>query len=212
MRKSMPSQLDFYRKAAFPWGRTRSFFFAFVIGKFVLNFKMGLMILAPGSYSYQIHFPRPRMTTTLTIPVKPYTLKYLACTLGKGYKLSKLDAFGLHLLNIMRRPLDEIQYTHFLSRYKASFTVQVNLQELNCLGGKLTAQGIVDFNNFVELIIKTEMCGFLDYCQLFEIRQSKGIQMFKDKYGMSEEDVAFDTLKKSYNRSKRKAEGLPKAA
>ncbi|MGV3588583.1 MAG: hypothetical protein ACO1OF_16375 [Adhaeribacter sp.] len=144
------------------------------------------------------------MNITLHIPVKPYSLKYLTCHLGAGYKLSKSDAFGLHLRNVLRSPLDKAEYQDYLKRYTNDFQVKVTLKDFEDLRFELTAQGIIEFNNFVEQIIKAELHAFIDYSRIFKIKQAAAITLFRGKYGITDEDIAFDTFKKSYQRYRNK--------
>ncbi|RNI27639.1 hypothetical protein EFA69_16100 [Rufibacter immobilis] len=144
-------------------------------------------------------------TTTLSIAVKPYTLKYLEASLflqeNEIYKLSKLDAFGLFLNTLMRRPLDDIQYHNYLKRYTAIFQVSVKVDEIVIMGFKLTPQGMVDFNNFVEGIIRSEFHAYVDYALEYgSSSRAKAFLKFREKYNMSEEDYPFETMKKSYDR------------
>ena len=146
------------------------------------------------------------MNITLHIPIKPYALKYLKVHLGDDYKISKNDAFGIYLENILRRPQEDARYCHFMKKYTGDFEVFLSKKNWLSDGFRLSPKGIVDFNSFVENIIKAELHSFIDFSRSLKIRQAKAVELFREKYNITEEDIAFDSFKKSYRRYRIKEE------
>ena len=151
------------------------------------------------------------MLQTFTIPVKPHVRKYLLLHLGAGYKLSQLDPYGRCLKLLLQLKQKKSSWDGFMSRYTAEFDVSVlgkvliqkRLSDLN-------SKQIIDFNNFVEAIIKEEFFGVLASRRAFGLSQHAAIQAFRAKYNFEDEDISFETLKKAWQREKRhKYLGVP---
>lgn len=143
------------------------------------------------------------MLHVFPVPVKPHVAKYLAFHLGEGYKLSQLDPFGRELKTLLGQKKENKWFNGFTRRYTASFGVAVegNLILQKRLKG-LTAKEIIDFNNFVEGIIKWEFFGFVaGRCQVAQSQYS-AIQAFREQYNFEDEDMSYDTLKKAWQRYK----------
>ena len=141
------------------------------------------------------------MLHTFTIPVKPHVRKYLMHHLREGYKLTQLDAFGRHLRLLLERRRKNNFLNGFTERYTASFSVAV---EGNLILQKrlraLNSKEIIDFNNFVEDVIKTEFYGLVDNRLAFGLSQYGAIQQFRAKYDFQDEDITHDALKKAWQR------------
>ena len=140
------------------------------------------------------------MLLKITIPCKAYTKKFLQFHVGANYKLSKQDVFGRHLTQLMRSPLNEKRYETFLDRYTAGWEITFSPNNFFNQGLATTAQTTVDFNSFVESLIKTELHAFVDMARSLGVMQAKAIRQFMVKYDFQEEDIPYDTLKKSYTR------------
>lgn len=143
------------------------------------------------------------MLHTFTIPVKPHVRKYLLRHLGEGYKLSRLDPFGRELRTLLEQKKENNFLNQFTGAYTAGFSVSV---EGNLILQKrlkaLNSKEIIDFNNFVEGIIKHEFYGFVANRALFDLSQYGSIQAFRELYDYQDEDISHDTLKKAWQRYK----------
>lgn len=137
------------------------------------------------------------------VPVKPHVKKYLLYHLGEPYRLTSTDAFGRHLKMLLQQPREKAFLDGFTAKYTEVLGVSV---EGNMILQKrlraLSSKSIVDFNNFVEAVIKTEFHSFVDNRRLFKLSQYGSIQAFRDKYDFEDSDISFDTLKKSWQRFK----------
>jgi hypothetical protein len=153
--------------------------------------------LLRGSFGYLILRP-----VLLSIPVKPYTLKFLTRHLGRDYQLSNVDLYGIHLFNLLRQERDHRQYDNFLDRYTAQFPVNIVPYMITDRGCKnFSALTIVKFNTFAEQLFYTEFHDFVQ-CRVEEmgLTAKAGIERFCIKFRLSEEDIAFETLKKNWHR------------
>jgi len=138
---------------------------------------------------------------TFSISVKPHVAKYLLLHLGGGYKLSQLDPYGRHLKLLLASKRTNNFLNGFTKCYTATFNVSV---EGNMILQKrlkaLNSKEIIDFNNFVEGIIKTEFYGMVDSRRHFGLSQYGAIQQFRAKYNFEDEDITHDALKKAWQR------------
>jgi hypothetical protein len=143
------------------------------------------------------------MLHTFTIPVKPHVRKYLEKHQGTSYKLSRLDPFGRELRRLLEQKKTNAFLDQFTGAYTDAFSVSV---EGNLILQKrlkaLNSKEVIDFNNFVEGIIKTEFFGFVDNRVLFKLSQYGSIQAFRLKYDFQDEDISHDALKKAWQRYK----------
>jgi hypothetical protein len=138
----------------------------------------------------------------LSLPVKPYTLKFLTRHLGAAYKLSNNDSYGLYLFSLLRQPRTDRQYEDYLGRYTAQFPVSIvpylvaDRACKNC--SPLT---VVRFNNFVEGIFFTEFHSFVQFrVEETDMQAKQAIERFCKRFELTEDDISFETLKKNWNR------------
>jgi len=133
-------------------------------------------------------------------------LKFLTRHLGEGYKLGNNDIFGRYLFNLLRSPREDRQYDDYLARYTASFPVRIvpylvaDRACKNC--SPLT---IVHFNNFAEEIFFKEFHDFVQFRVEENLVEAKvAIERFCERNGFTEDDIAYETLKKNWQRYKKK--------
>jgi hypothetical protein len=149
----------------------------------------------------------------LSLPVKPYILKFLTRHLGRDYQLSNCDLYGIHLFNLLRQERDHRQYDNFLARYTAQFPVNIVPYMITDRGCKnFTALTIVKFNVFAEEIFYKEFHDFVQFrVEETGMPAKAAIERFSIKFGLVEDDVAFETLKRNWNRYWQKEKKRQKA-
>lgn len=142
----------------------------------------------------------------LSIPVKPFALKFLTRHLGPGYKLGCGDLYGSYLFSLLRQPRDHRQYEKFLARYTAVFPVKIvpylvaDRACKNC--SPLT---IVKFNTLVEEIFFKEFHDFVQFrTEETQVQAKVAIERFCTKFELTEDDIAYETLKKNWQRYQQK--------
>lgn len=135
------------------------------------------------------------------VPVKPHVRKYLVYHLTTGYKLTSTDPFGRCLRMLLQQPREKKAWDGFTGRYTALFAVAVDGNQLLQKRLRvLSSKSVIDFNNFVESVIKAEFHSFVDNRKMFGLSQYSSIQQFRAKYDFQDEDISHDTLKKSWQR------------
>lgn len=136
----------------------------------------------------------------LQVPVRPHVLLYLEFHLGKGYVLSENDHFGLYLYSQLRRPVTDARRDHVLEEYAGRFEVHYGSFDPLKHGLRLTGFGTYKFNKFVHELIMAELHAWVDMGVGHGNKIKHCIQTFQAKYGLREEDQAYETLYKSYQR------------
>ena len=138
---------------------------------------------------------------SLLIPVRPHVLKYLHTHLGPGYCLSESDHFGLLLFQLLRRPLTDARRDEVLTKYQGRFTVHLGAYGSGKFGlRELTGKTVYQFNNFVHELVRAELHAWVDMATDHGNAVTYAIEGFMQKYDFGEEDIAFDTLLKSWQR------------
>ena len=136
---------------------------------------------------------------SLLLPVRPHVLKYLQFHLGERYFLSEADHIGLFLFQLLRRPLTNARYNHVLTAYKGLWHVGLGSYEGRGLG-EPTSKSIFLMDKFVHELLLAEMHAFVELAVDHGQQAKFAIEGFMLKYGLREEEVQFDTLKKSWQR------------
>lgn len=160
--------------------------------------------------------PKPAAVKRIDFPIRPYLLKYLAVHLKLAtvaefpvhkvadYLLSKSDRFGFALNQLLRKPAKSAR--HEGSTAECTARLGVDLRNFNAayydlLQGKLSAYVVFQFNDFTDDIFKAELYWWV--AQHVERRSTikDAIRSFMVFYDVSEDDLAFETLKKAVQRN-----------
>jgi hypothetical protein len=129
-------------------------------------------------------------------------LKFLTRHLGAGYQLSNNDIYGRYLYNLLRTPREERQYEDFLDRYTEKFPVKiVPYMVADRMCKNCTPYTIVNFNSFSEGIFFKEFHDFVQFrVEENEVQAKVAIERFCQRFGLTEDDIAYETLKKNWSR------------
>lgn len=138
----------------------------------------------------------------LTLPVKPYTRKFLERHLGAHYQLSNVDAFGRYLYCLLREPRRNSECEEYLGIYTAKFPVRIVpylLYDRACKN--CSAYVVHHFNCFVERIFYDEFHTFVQARVEDGLMEAKeAIERFCAKHKLSEDDVRYETMKRNWQR------------
>lgn len=153
---------------------------------------------------------------SILVPVRPHVLKYLRFHLGERYFLSVSDHFGLLLFQLLRRPMTDARRDDVLEKYKGKFEVHFGSYDPDKYGlHALTGNTVYQFNTFAHELIRSELHAWVDMATDHGNSVKYSIETFMLKYDFREEDIAFDTLLKSWQRffedrkkKKKRAPGL----
>jgi hypothetical protein len=139
----------------------------------------------------------------IEIPVKPYIQKYLRFVYGSEMILSRQKDLVNRMIYYLLRDnqQNDKQYSSFTANYSASYSIRIPDHLLFKRSVRhLTPYCTIELNDTVDELIKKEFYEFM-YSQISAgIMRRDAILLFRAKYDFSEEDLAFDTLKKSFYR------------
>lgn len=138
----------------------------------------------------------------ITLPVKPYTSKFLARHIGNDYKLRLDDPFGNHLFALLQKNNRSTRADKHQKAYTCTFPVQVCQDKLHKKGARgITGLTVVGFNNFTELIFKHEFHSFVEtWTDEAQLTVAEAIRRFCARYKLTEDDISQDSLRRSYLR------------
>ena len=177
----------------------------------------------PASSSFAVvaagaRFARVKSAPTvkrIDFPVKPHLLKYLQVHLKlqrrqdeplrlEDYVLSKTNRFGFALNQLLRKPAKSARHESSIEDCTAVLGVDLrnfNFPYYDLLQGKLSAYCVFQFNDFVDDIFQAELYWWVG--QQHERRSTikDAIRSFMVFYDVSEDDLAYETLRKNVQRN-----------
>ncbi|MGI4865866.1 MAG: hypothetical protein ACRYFZ_18220 [Janthinobacterium lividum] len=151
----------------------------------------------------------------LDFPVRPHLLKYLQVHLKltasaadpqqlDDYVLSRADRFGFALNQLLRKPVKSAR--HEASIEDCTARLGLNLRNFNApyydlTQGKLSPYAVFQFSEFVDELFRQEL-----YWWVGQTRQRRGtikdaIRAFMALYEVSDEDIAYETLRRDVHRN-----------
>ena len=137
--------------------------------------------------------------------VRKFLLRYL----GPNYQLSQADPYGILLAMLCVKKAKKVRGNGGTTRYSATFSVTGNVT----VGRKKKFEGLsehctVQFNNFVELVLKTEFHTLaFTYTQGPEGTTrtiQEAVDDFMNKFGLTAEDIDPMSLRRSFLRYRRR--------
>lgn len=165
----------------------------------------------------------------IDFPVKPHILKYLLVHLKlqrieheqwvvEDYVLSTTNRFGFALNSLLRKPAKSAR--HQASVEDCTARLGVNLRNFNAphydlTQGKLSAYCIFQFNDFVDDCFRAELFWWVRQQRPLGSTIKESIYSFMAFYAITEDDIAFETLRKDVQRNAdlsplRKSKAKPK--
>lgn len=151
----------------------------------------------------------------LDFPLRPHLLKFLQVHLKlsraqeqplrlSDYVLSGTGRFGLALTQLLRKPVKSARHEGSITDCTALLGVDLRSYKYayyDLLQGKLTPYAVFQFNDFVEDVFREELYWWVR--QHYERRATikDSIRAALAFYDITEEDVAYDTLRKDVQRN-----------
>lgn len=140
------------------------------------------------------------MTRELTIPVDSIVKKYLEKHYGsKKIILSNSDFIGQHLISLLK-------YRKKIYRYRQrvmtnnSITFLISKDYSGRFGNTMSQEDVINFNDFMKGYIRSVFRQSM-YFQLMHCNDIKNsILLFMDRFGFTDNDIDYETLKKDYYR------------
>ena len=151
----------------------------------------------------------------IDFPLKPHLLQYLQVHLkliaredqpGRltDYVLSKANRFGFALNQLLRKPAKSARHESSIADCTALLGVDLrnfNAAYYDLLRGKLTAYCVFQFNSFVDDNFYAELYWWVREHRARRATIKDAIRSFMVFYDVSEDDVAYETLRKNVQRN-----------
>ncbi len=145
------------------------------------------------------------LPSELAFPVRPYVRKYLVRHLGEHYVLSRADRFGLFLFHLLRKQGRGAKKTGGKEKCSATFAIDLRNFPFRQYGlEELTSYSIFHFNEFVDELLKGELYMWVRAhatAARHRTTVKDAIVDFMVLYDLREEDISFETLRKSVQRN-----------
>jgi len=158
--------------------------------------------------------PKP-VVKRLDFPLRPHLLKYLRVHLKltpsaadptrlEDYVLSKTGRFGYALSQLLRKPAKSARHEGSID--DCTGQLGINLRNFNApyydlLRGQLSPWVVFQFNEIVEDCFRGELYWWVRQHRERRATIKDAIRSFMAFYEVSEDDVAFETLRKDVQRN-----------
>lgn len=137
------------------------------------------------------------------IPVKSHVNKYLKKQLNGPIELTMNTGIGNLLYNFFHSPIHKSKYDEIVKRnFPEKYPVSVPAKHAFFEGCQnFTSYSAIIFNNIIDYEIKEGCYMYVAYETNYRnISQREAIEAFMSAYDFSEEDIQFETLRKSIPR------------
>jgi hypothetical protein len=141
----------------------------------------------------------------LTIQVKPHIAKYLDYLYGHCFNVTRKEYVGIMLSLLLSRNSIRNDYNRYMKYYTHPYKLRISGSFIYDKGVRyITSYCTVQFNNYIEGLFKDEFHQFVSIHELNGKTIKYAVEMFRDKYSLSDEDLSFATMLRSYQRHKEK--------
>lgn len=151
----------------------------------------------------------------IDFPIRPYLLKYLQVHLKLAreqeaplrvadYLLSSSGRFGLALTQLLRKPVKSARHEGSIEDCTATLGIDLRSYKYayyDLLQGKLSAYCVFQFNDFVDDYFKAELYWWVARHRERRATIKDAIRSYMAFYDVSEDDVAYETLRKAVQRN-----------
>jgi hypothetical protein len=152
------------------------------------------------------------MSARILLPVLPHIKKYLQIQYGKEMAVSDRGVVSFLLLNMLekhhKKDPSKVKPSQRLIDNKKYFPYPIFIGDSyeRTRGLYLTKENMIRFNESVDDMLREEMFRFCKNpgYNIFEV--DKNIVCFRDFYGITEDELPFENLKRWYYRERQRLE------
>ena len=148
------------------------------------------------------------MEVTLQIPTKSYIKKYIAVMYGDNFKLSHTTAFGIIVLNILKRKTyknPNYDYKKLKQNFDASITCRAHLDKAYRYGIVLLEPQKYHLFRAVDEMMKYELVKQALINQSnYGIDFKTSILNILEAYDITEDELDYQSIRKYFNRNYKK--------
>lgn len=141
------------------------------------------------------------MNIEIGVPVKSYVKKFLISQYGSEVILFRRNDHILStFLSLLQRPSMVFRHSQYkkIEGPKIKFVISESIKKNQ--GCVLPEENIVHFNLYLDSLIKNEFCRFVEEKVKSGMRTKNAIDQFCEKHDIGEEDMKYETLKKTFYR------------
>lgn len=157
------------------------------------------------------------MQFDINIPIQPHIRKYLLSKFNSVHDqdyicISSKNKLGLAFVNMFQKRNDI-----YRKEFEITFTSQIRIlfsgEFSNRFGFFISKQNIFYLNKALDDDFRDSLYNFLDGMREVnrDFQINRGILQFCSKYRITEDDIALETLRKSYQRYRKELSELRKA-
>jgi hypothetical protein len=141
------------------------------------------------------------------VPVKLYIKGFLENEYGQPCPMTRADNIGKHFYKLLEdhNQNHDSRYPGFPCVAELGITERVVLDQ----GSYLTKTNIIEFNNFMTEHIQAKWRDFIDTALRFKpsMEIKDAIAHFLQEYGLHQDNLPFETIKKDYYRYRCRTNG-----
>lgn len=145
----------------------------------------------------------------ITIPVKGYLKKYLTGKYGPEFTLSKKTSLGIHLLHLLEKEFDPKSIPYFSG--EENYTISLGEYYSNTYGVTIHPSNINDIANYLDKVFQEHLFEYVKMYKSKHNQELPGIRQFLEFYSITEVDVRYDSIYRTYKRYKAKGQILFKS-
>lgn len=146
------------------------------------------------------------MKITIDLPVTSYLQKYLTVKFGTLYQARESDWFGLLIINILS-PKNETDYE--LKNFKSDsfYTISIGISKAEKRGFIVSKRKGEQLAKAVENYFRSELySSAILNARNFDIDFKTTIINTLESYGITEEELHYESIRKDFNRNKKNIE------
>lgn len=146
------------------------------------------------------------MKITLQLPVPAYLLKYLEFKYGQNYQAKESDWFGLLIISNLEKKRSKY-YSFKRPEGNNLFQITVGISKAEKSGYAFHPGMLRKIAKAVDVHFRQELylhavANFINQ----DIPYKQSLQNLLDSYGISEDDLEYDSIRKDFNRNKKQIE------
>lgn len=144
----------------------------------------------------------------ITIPVKKYLLKYLTNKYGPQLTLSKTTSLGIHILELLEKDFDPRDIPKL--KCEECYTIHLGEFYRNSKGVTIHPSNLNNISNYLDRVFQEHLFEHVKIYKSLYNQELPGIRQFLEFYDISENDVKYDSIYRTYKRYKAKGQILIK--
>lgn len=142
------------------------------------------------------------MRCTVEVGCKPYVKRFIENNCGDPADLRKIPELHNAFMFLLKKKTAHYESME-IGNYQSTIKVLISEDDLYRYGWELTKSGTVLFNRKVERLAKFVMRQFIGLNSSFKIPVSNSIREFQEKFGYTEDEWSYESIKKDFDRNGR---------